>query len=492
MKKRLLFSLAAFSLFFSAHAQKKVEYCGTPPGIVSWLRGFQENPSAFLRSPGMLYVPLSIHIVGTDNGAGHFPVSRILDAMCTLNEDFEASNIRFFIEGGFHYIDNSSYYDHDFDRGIAMMEKHNVPNTINCYFVHNPAGNCGYAFYHLGIALNRGCITEEGSHTWAHEAGHFLSLPHTFSGWEEVDYEAMGQAPAVLGNGRATERVDGANCRNAGDGFCDTPPDYLSKQWRCRNDRLSNTLQTDPSGAVFRSDGSLIMSYAYDECVSRFSDAQADAMRANLLNQRAGLLYDQSPAVPLEGFSIRPSSPAQGVLVTDVSSLALEWEPVEQAEGYVVELSFLSGQGYEVLYSTFHTLSNRVVVSNLLSDHDWLWRVRPYNRYGGCAGYSNAFTFETGNFINTTREEVALSDFRLQPNPQEAGGLLSAEFDLPVALELQLSIYSIAGKRINGFPVNGHYGLNTVEIPTGNLEPGLYLVGLEHAQGRQFRKILIQ
>lgn len=490
MKKLLLSSFIYFCFFSAIRAQDGLEYCGTPPGITEWLKSYQSNPSAFLRSPGLLYVPLAVHIAGNDNGNGYFPVSRILDALCTLNKDFEAANIQFFIEGGFRYIDNSAYYSHDYDRGMEMMEQNNIPNAINCYIVSSPAGNCGYAFYSLGIALNKGCMAED-DHTWAHEVGHFLSLPHTFSGWEGTSFQDFAQTPASV-NGHPVERVDGSGCQAAGDGFCDTPPDYLSNRWPCRSDKQSNALQTDPTGAAFRSDGTLIMSYSYDECASRFSDSQADAMRANLLNQRAGLLYDQSPAIGVDGFSIVPASPMEGALITDVSSLSLQWAPVAQAEGYIVQLSFISNLGVEVVYRTFHTTGNSVEVSNLLSDRDWLWRVRPYNRYGGCAGYSNAFSFETGNFINTTREEVALSDFRIHPNPQEAGGMLAVEFDLPVALELQLSLYSMAGQRISGFLLNAHYGQNTVAIPTDNLEPGLYLVGLEHAQGRQFRKILIQ
>ena len=156
------------------------------------------------------------------------------------------------------------------------------------------------------------------------------------------------------------------------------------------------------------------------------------------------------------------------------------------------QLSLLSNLGIEIVYRTFITTNNQVEVSNLISDRDWLWRVRPYNRYDGCAGYSNAFSFETGNFINSTREEVSPTDFHIRPNPQEAGAPLNVEFDLPVALDLQLSLYSMAGQRIYGVLLNAHYGLNKLVVPTDNLEPGLYIIGLEHAQGRQFQKIVIQ
>ena len=490
MKKLLLFSFVSSFFLFTLQAQEVEQYCGTPPGIVDWLKDFQENPTAFLRSQELLYVPLTIHIVGNDDGNGYFPVQRVLDAFCTLNKDFEASNIQFFIEGSLNYIDNSDYFEHDYGQGIEMMEQYNVPNTINCYIVASPAGNCGYAFYSLGIALNKGC-TSADDHTWAHEIGHYLSLPHTFSGWEGTNHQDFNPTPAFI-NGRPVERVDGANCQNAGDGFCDTPADYISNRWPCREDKLSNSEQTDPAGVTFRSDGTLIMSYSNDECASRFSEGQSDAMRANLLNQRANLLYDQSPAVYLENITPVPTTPMEGAMITDVSAITLEWEPVDNAEGYFVQLSLLSNLGIEIVYRTFQSTDNQVEVTNLISDRDWLWRVRPYNRYDGCVEYSNAFSFETGNFINSTREEVSPTDFHIRPNPQDAGAPLSVEFDLPVALDLQLSLYSMAGQRIHGVQLNAHYGLNKLVVPTDNLEPGLYIIGLEHAQGRQFQKIVIQ
>lgn len=490
MKKLLLLSLLSIAALFPGRAQEIEEYCGTPPGIVEWLQDFQANPSAFLRSPDLLYVPVAIHIVGDDEGEGYFPVSRILNAFCTLNEDFEASSIQFFIEGSFHYINNSEYYGHNYGKGIEMMERNNVPDAINCYFVNNPAGSCGYTLYSLGVALNKGCTTGD-SHTWAHEIGHFLSLPHTFAGWEDINYFDYEQTPAYV-NGKPVELVSRSNCQGAGDGFCDTPPDYISARWACRADRLSNALLKDPTGVAFRPDGTLIMSYSTDDCAGRFSEAQIEAMRANLLNQRPGLLYNPEGAVFLERADITAVSPVDGAMITDVSSVELEWEPVENADGYIVQLSLLSNIGLEIVYQTFHTTDNKAEVSNLISDRDWLWRVRPYNRYDGCAGYSKSFTFETGNFINTTREEVAPTDFHIQPNPQDAGGDVAVEFDLPVALGLQLSLYSMAGQRIHTEHLNAHYGLNKVVLSTDNLEPGLYLIGLEHAQGRQFRKIVIQ
>ncbi|MCB0598153.1 MAG: T9SS type A sorting domain-containing protein [Lewinellaceae bacterium] len=489
MKKLLLFSFFSFLLAFAAKAQQVEQYCGTSPEIVEWLKHYQENPSAYLRSTELLYVPLTIHIVGNDDGNGYFPVSRVMDAFCTLNKDFEASNIQFFIEGDFNYINNSSYYDHDYGQGVEMMERYNVPNTINCYIVSSPAGNCGYSIYDLGIALNKGC-TSASDHTWAHEIGHNISLPHTFRGWENTDFQDFEQTPFTV-NGRQVELVDGSNCQTAGDRFCDTPPDYISNRWPCREDKLSNTEQKDPTGAVFRSDGTLIMSYSFDECASRFSEGQSDAMRANLLNPRANLLYNQSPAIYLEG-AIVPVTPMEGATISDVNSVRLEWEPVANADGYIVQVSLLSSLGIEIVYRSFQTTETQVEVTNLLSDRDWRWRVRPYNRYDGCTPYSNAFTFETGNFINSTREEVAPTDFHVRPNPQDAGGDLSIEFELPVALDLQLGIYSMAGQRIYGTQLSAHYGLNKITVPTDNLEPGLYIIGLEHAQGRQFQKIVIQ
>ncbi|MCB0569333.1 MAG: zinc-dependent metalloprotease [Phaeodactylibacter sp.] len=471
-------------------AQKSDRGCGTVPERNEWLVAFQQNPAAFPRSPKTLYVPLAVHIVGTDDGKGYLQAYRVLDAFCTLNQDYEAANIQFYLSGTFHYINSSKYFEHDYNKGIEMMQAYNRPDAVNCYIVGDPAGNCGYAFYTLGIALDKSCLSET-EHTWAHELGHYFSLPHTFYGWEGYDFDYSQAAPATV-NGRPVELADGSNCAYAGDGFCDTPADYLNFRWSCQGNGLSPQQQKDPAGRTFRSDGTLLMSYAMGDCANRFSDSQIDALRANLEGPRSALLNDDAPLPPLGSPPARPINPEQDQLITNVSSLSLEWPPVPNAEGYIVQLNLLSPLGEETPFMYYQTEEPGIEIDGLLSERSWRWRVRPYNSYESCAGFSEAFSFDTGNFISNTKEQASLSEFRVHPNPLSSGASMKVEFELPYAFNLQLTLYTSAGVPARRQLLDAHYGHNEATLNTTGLPAGLYWLGIEHTGGRKFQKIIVQ
>ena len=223
MKKTYFFALLSLLSFSTLRAQE-ITPCATPAEKSEWLIRYQRNKPSFPRTFDTIYVPMTIHLLGDDSGAGYFPLRKVLDDVCALNEDFAPSGIRFYIEGDIRYINNSDYYVHEeFGPGFDMMEEHNVENTINCYFVENPAGACGYSIYGLGVALGHNCMAATDN-TWTHEMGHAFSLPHTFYGWEGINHSFAQPAPEEV-DGVQVEFVSGANCEDAADGFCDTPAD---------------------------------------------------------------------------------------------------------------------------------------------------------------------------------------------------------------------------------------------------------------------------
>ncbi len=243
------------SLFGTILSAQIIQHCATPPYKSEWLKRYQQNSDNFQRGGDTtLYVPVTVHILGTDAGGGYYPVASVLDDFCQLNEDFEPSNIQFFLEGEFNYIDNSSWYNHDnIEDGYEMMTLNNIPNTINCYYVSVAAGSGGYNLPSAdGIALRNGNMGP-GSHTWAHEIGHNLSVQHTFLGWEGDLYSYSDPTPTevyynytlfkpvfnpdtIIIDTAEVELVARTNCTTAADGFCDTPPDYLSQGFACNAD----------------------------------------------------------------------------------------------------------------------------------------------------------------------------------------------------------------------------------------------------------------
>ncbi len=199
MKRLLLFLATTLFLTSSLNAQKLSNQllCGTTDGKVKWLKDYQANPHAYPEALDTLYVPMTIHLVGQDDGSGYYPLPRLLDAFCTLNADFASASIQFYIYE-INYINNSEYYNHNYQSGAVMMGENNVPNTLNSYVPQSPGdGLCGYSSYNLGITMAKACMGA-GDHTWSHEVGHFLSLPHPFFGWEGEDHD-WSQTESITG-----------------------------------------------------------------------------------------------------------------------------------------------------------------------------------------------------------------------------------------------------------------------------------------------------
>ena len=492
MKKtsKLFSLLLAIAIGLPLFSQSQPAPCGTHLDVSPWLREFQSRINQTPRNDEVLFLPLQVHVVGTDQGTGYMSRKGVLEAFCTLNADFEQANIQFFLADEFNYIDNSIYFDHNFDQGYEMMDLNNFPNAINCYIVDNPAGNCGYFFPGVdGIALNKGCI-QPNDHTWAHEVGHFLSLPHPFVGWEGVDdFDYSAPAPNTVG-GRLVERMDGSNCTIAADGFCDTAPDYLSFRWSCTSDSISSIRQTDPNGATFFSDGRLIMSYSDDGCVDRFSEDQIAAMRANVEEVRPNLLT--VPPV-LEELDIETPeditvvSPTEGALVETVS-VTLEWEPVENATYYILQINPFNI--FSIVFEEQLIEGTTAVVNELEADETYYWRIRPFNPYETCTDFTSPASFNTGSVVSTSE----LNDneiLELFPNP-----VLNGELQMSIRLEqtgtITWRLLDATGALVQQDDLGSTSGLQRVAVPVAQLPAGVYFIQILTPERQLVRKVLVQ
>ena len=65
---------------------------------------------AFPKTDEILYIPLTIHLVGTDEGEAYFQIQDLLDQICSINQTFAAADIQFFLEGEVNYINNTEWY----------------------------------------------------------------------------------------------------------------------------------------------------------------------------------------------------------------------------------------------------------------------------------------------------------------------------------------------------------------------------------------------
>lgn len=429
---------------------------------------------------GLHNIPVQIHMVLNDNGGGDLGLLKLRESICTLNQDFESIGFQFYMESEINYIKSSKYNEHNYDDGLEMMRKYNVPKVINVYIVGSPAGNCGY-FTNQGdaVALSKSCLGKN-SHTWAHEFGHYFSLPHTFFGWEGIDYNA-GKPTADYQNQVFTqiENTDRRNCLSQADNFCDTPPDYISNRWSCNDSDSSSLLQKDVNGQSFRSDGSLFMSYALDNCMSRFSDEQKFAMQNNLANLRTDL--DRSVSIRMiSNFDNALSFPPDSA--TTSTKVRFSWNPVANADGYVFQLS--RNQPFTVLIRNVSTINSYFEVDSLIEGKRYFWRVIPYSKMDFCTEGSVSHTFEVNSFTKVN-DAFSSEMYNIFPNPARIGQNIYINRISDTA-KSNIRFFSDYGKDLTESTVKNSNIINSF-IQTEALQPGIYFIQINE----RFVKIIL-
>lgn len=495
-------------LFAQKSASTQVLPCGTAPVKSEWLKRYQANPAAFAeqaRNINTLYAAMTLQVVGSDNGAGYIALDKLMEGFCDLNTDMAQADIQFFIHGDILFIDSSGWSTHaTVLEGADMMFANNIANTLNCYVVTDPAGNAGYNLPYAGIALTK-TGASGGAHVWSHEVGHNLSVQHPFLGWEEKEYSYGTPTPTTVTydytyfkdslitdttiiDTAFVELVNGSNCAVAADGFCDTPPDYLSGGgWACNPQGLSNDLQKDPNGVDFRSDGTNIMAYSSDACASQFSPEQIAAMRASLQTKRAAYLFNQNPMRDTITATANMLHPIGGQ-VTQYDYVELDWESVPSATHYIIQVSRFNTFSF-IEYSAL-TSDTSLIVTNLSNNKNYFWRVKAFNQGYTCAPISTPETFR-GEDISRTENLQTIEKFSIYPTLLENGQQLNIEIESRAYMNAQLSLFNISGQQLisNQLPLNVGKNKSTINLP--NLIGGTYIVQIRTDEGIINEKIVV-
>lgn len=494
MKVILILSLLALPLLITAQ-EHDYNPCATDTAYPEWLAGYMENPNRpKARSNEVVHLPITIHSVGKTDGTGHYPTLRIFESLCRLNADFEPYGIQFYLKGPINIINRDLYYEHEnFGDGSRMMRTYKKQLTINTFITNKaPSNACGY--WHQSedaIVVIKNCMGGSG-HTLTHEVGHWLSLPHTFYGWEGKTYDAEEGTPLFHSiSGRDTlfvENALGNNCRKAGDRFCDTPADYLSLGWNCNGSFQSLQIQKDPYGIDFRSDASNFMSYSVDACQSKFSNEQQDAMHAYIKQARGHFLTNAIPIGPVSSDPMTFETPEPNSQV-NYQSINLQWNHHPNATHYLVNISKFSF--FVTIDYEFIVEGNSINIGDLPVDRKWYWRVKPYNPYQFCAGFTEAGAFST--YDVTSVDEINESN-RLEIYPTLVGSgtsFINIDFDFNDLLTVQLEVYATSGQLMRK-QLFVNPGRSVQQIQTDELPSGLYLLRISTEKGNLVKRITIQ
>jgi hypothetical protein len=478
MRQLFITSLLLASFFGSSAQNQSIseQGCGTvtTPQEMQALAQFLASDVKAKTTAGNDSIPLSIHIVGKDNGTGYYKLDNLFSVICELNTKYAPVGFYFYIKWPIQYINNTSYYIHDFWSGSQMMYDNNVGSTVNVYFVDDPAGACGYfSPQNDGIAIKKSC-SNPGSTTLVHELGHYFGLPHTFYGWEH------GATPA---NPEKVTRGAGANCSYTGDLFCDTDADYISDRWYCP---YVGT-KTDVTGTKYHPDSSLYMSYSMDNCQSRFSNLQMAAMQNNLHNQRSYLLTGSVPfynALAIPGIVY----PNDSIYANNTN---VKWHKVAGADYYQVKISLATNN----LVKQEGLTSDTTLGINfpMYSTVQYKVTVTPLSSKNLCRDKSLVHTYHyslSTPALDVTSLEETQRAIGLYPNPASS----SATIDLASVAQgtYAVQILNLNGQKVYEQAIKHIGGSQKVTVPLQHLSNGIYMVKVTGNNNNWTEKLVIQ
>ncbi|MEZ4983267.1 MAG: zinc-dependent metalloprotease [Saprospiraceae bacterium] len=283
--------------------------------------------------------------------------------------------------------------------------------------------------------------------------------------------------------------VERTNCLIAGDGFCDTYPDYISSRWNCNTDGESPTLQTDPDGVEFRSDGTLIMSYSDDRCANRFSEDQMAAMRASLLMEKPEVLRNEPPDLPVDpAFVFSPVFPQPGEVIIPENN-TFQWDAVDNATHYLIQISRLPSFAVNEFEEIVNT--NSAQIENLRSNTKFFWRVRPFNFTSTCANFSSLQNFETSEPTSIQTPSKIAEDLTVFPSPTPEGQQIFVKWTGIDLGQSNFEITDLIGRQV----LTGNVDLTSNRViqikGSEGLHQGVYFLKVQHKNTWMIKRVMV-
>ena len=451
------------------------------------------------------FVPVQFHSFANNDGSGRLGQEAIFEALCTINERFDSLELRFYLADDIDERNNSSAFtnanaNHNFFRSIRN------PFAVNVYIVQSPRPSATNVLgYYSGgsndfIVINKDNLGDMG-YTFEHEIGHFFTLSHTHRGWEDAPYRPEDYGDTVritqISSGQTgaigVELVDGSNCGNlgwqsplAGDGLCDTPPDYGFGQscnccffqydvWDSNGDKIEMPMLNN------------VMSYSNNCGDWSFTQQQVFAMKTSFDSNRRSYLRggDVTEYTPITE-PVLISLPSNGEMLENYDGVLLSWDPVPNAEEYIISID-------GTVSLDFVTTDTELYVTDLRPNGSYLWTVKANNKFGSGCVSDDAFLFFTGTGSTSVDNIEGLEAFEVYPNPLESGDILNVNVQMDRTITADMNLLGLDGKLIQSlksqqFSVGG----SNVTLNTSGLTSGVYLLEMRTESGVNIEKIIIK
>lgn len=444
------------------------------------------------------YIPVKYHIIAQNDGSNGASAKRVLEMHCVLNDFFSEGDdgLQFYIKDGFNYINNNTVYnDHISNTGQIIMAQNRDAQALNIFLPNDANTNSNSVGTTLGYyspsddwIVMRKAEANAISTTVVHEVGHYLSLPHPFNGWDFEPYNASVHGVSVgtwSPAGVPNERVDGSNCNTAGDRICDTPANYLFFPWQGCD---YNGGAQDPNGQLLDPDEFNMMDYYSDDCAPKhFTDQQKQLMLVDYENR--GELH--APWNPLSTNITGPPAivePQEGSISAGFDQVFFDWEPVNGADRYLLEVDRLSSFNLDPTVMVVFT-SSATVSGVFEADKTYRWRVTPFNPYYTCAESSPIIQFTTGTVLSANNV-LEVDNLTIEPNPVSQNYVV-VSLDTDTAFDSQISILSATGQTLQLTTRHFQVGHSDIELSIQNIPNGIYFVNIASEDKLITKKLVV-
>ena len=432
------------------------------------------------RNGAPVYIPVSYWLTATDNGAGRIQYKNVIDNLCCMNKLYSEFGISFYLKGMFNVNNSYIYDDPSSTLGAAYINQIMLgnKNAVNI-FVTNVAnaGEPGVLAYYNPQGDYIVCSDEKlnGScSTLAHEMGHFFSLPHTFHGWEDTDYNAVTTmctktTPLTVyyrNTNILVEFVDrnkpgtvtGKNhCGQSADGFCDTPADYrLGFGWAGCN---YTACAKDPDNVKLDPSEINLMGYFLD-CLTEFTQEQKDAITKDMLSSKRNYLraVNYTPKFNITDEVVH-KTPTMGSPAVGYDTIKFDWEDVPNADYYIFDLALNTGFNLQpISYILKHS---DTTLTTLKKNTTYFWRVTAYNTNSFCVVPKIiSFRSPAWTVSNENIEDENISSYISQPNENE----LYLNIDNLQAKFITLEILNSNGQLLKSKNLQLNIGENKIQL----------------------------
>ncbi len=447
-----------------------------------------------------IYVPLKFHLVADSDGFGRVGLDDVFDQLCALNEEFIDTDLRFYIDDGFNFIDSDQVFSGP-DQGIAVAEMIRAvrdvgSESVNIFITERARASSGiengtvlgfYANANDWMVVRQNQIGNN-ENTLAHEIGHYFSLMHPHFGWDREPWDANIHGNPVLitrTDGVRVELVDGSNCDESGDFICDTPPDYnFGFGWN-QSCPTFNLDVMDRNGDTIRPMQNNFMSY-FLGCVDyTFTSEQNELIMADFMSSRRRAI--RTGFVPntaeIEN-TLELVSPENNTTTEFFDGVELTWTPVENASQYAVVLR--SGPDEIIRFVD----QPNVFITELKPDEIYTWSVTPFNDGFTCAERKTNI-LRTNNITTSTEDPAFAETVTVQPNPIRNGENSSIIVESTKSLQATLSIYGLDGKIVLSDKVAIQSGKNQINLRTNEFESGVFILSLSTSEGNITRRLIV-